>query len=111
MVAARLVGSRAGCLPAFQEFRELTDDIVAPVGGHQVDTLHHATSGGQQVLSPAQTLLVAMLPGSTHSRSHAIGNADARYLIMQVFGVARAVQGDTAKNERHRRLSHAVEEA
>src|SRR5579884_464966 len=111
MVAARLVGSRARCLLAFQEFRELADDIIAPVRRHQVDALDHAARGSQQLLRLAQTLLMAMLPGGAHPRSHALRNADARYLVMQVFGVARTMQRDTAKNERHRWLSYSVEEA
>src|SRR5579885_1852522 len=111
MVAARLVGSRARCLLAFQEFRELADDIIAPVRRHQVDTLDHAARGSQQLLGLAQALLVAMLAGGAHPRSHAIRYADARYLVMQVFGVARTVQRDAAKNERHWRFPHPVEEA
>src|SRR5438552_1822893 len=93
-----------------QHFRQLGHDVVASIRWHEVDTLYSTASLSQQFLSHQEAFLVAALTRSSHAVANDLGNGNARDLVMQIFGMARAIQGNTTEQDGYRWFPHEFQE-
>src|ERR1700730_6327649 len=85
-----------------QHFCEFADYIITGIGWHKVDALDYAACSREEFLGNFKALIMSMFASCTHSGPHLFRDSNARYFVMQIFGMARTMHGDTSRDERNR---------
>src|SRR5215471_21778642 len=106
--AASLAPSAASSVDGIEHLR---DHLEATERGHQVDARVAASHGANELLRHLDPDAEGAVARLAKPPAHVLGNCDARHLVVKEFGVARAMKGQDADQDRNGRASRALEEA
>src|SRR3990172_10306146 len=92
-------------------FHYLQNLLISAVGGHKIDSIHHAFGLLKQFLGYFHSLLGSLFTGSLHPLPELSRNIDTGNFVLQKFGMFIAMERQDSQHHRNRYLPYEFEKA